>query len=335
MRPRVLFQIHKSTHIPDMELSGEGAGVYAEAKAEYTKQLCQFMLPALQQYFLDMLDDAKQKEPLINKVLLMFQQLLEAVPEWNADKVQRETTAVAKSTQCDYLEELLTAVFIAHTKVLSAIRLTSRQKKLQITIPRLEHFLHKTLIECSRLIWSNTYLFSTTAPSIERQKNLRLIESILNDGIHQSIRSMLPVKNILREYLKEDDEAEVEAEEEKEEEEEEKPAAAEEKPAAAEEKPEAAEKKPAAAEEKPVAAEEKPSNTVIDLTKEPKAEEVQLFTGIDTAFVDKEEPIKEFVPELEGAQDEVKFLDDSPEPMDGFEELGNEAETLPMEFEEL
>jgi hypothetical protein len=313
-----------------MELSGEGAGVYAEAKAEYTKQLCQFMLPALQQYFLDMLDDAKQKEPVVNKVLLMFQQLLEAVPEWNADKVQRETTALAKSTECDYLEELLTAVFIAHTKVLSAIRLTSRQKKLQITIPRLEHFLHKTLIECSRLIWSNTYLFSTTAPSIERQKNLRLIESILNDGIHQSIRSMLPVKNILREYLKEDDEAEVEAEEEKDEDEE-APAAAEEAPAAAEEAPTVAEPAPAVAGQAPAAV----TPPLINITNEPKAEEQPAFTGIDTASVQKEEPVKEFVPEIAETEEEIKFLDDSPEPMDGFEELGNEADNLPMEFEEL
>jgi hypothetical protein len=313
-----------------MELSGEGAGVYAEAKAEYTKQLCQFMLPALQQYFLDMLDDAKQKEPVVNKVLLMFQQLLEAVPEWNADKVQRETTALAKSTECDYLEELLTAVFIAHTKVLSAIRLTSRQKKLQITIPRLEHFLHKTLIECSRLIWSNTYLFSTTAPSIERQKNLRLIESILNDGIHQSIRSMLPVKNILREYLKEDDEAEVEAEEEKDEDEE--------APAAAEEAPTVAEPAPAVAEEAAAVAGQAPAAVtppLINITNEPKAEEQPAFTGIDTAFVQKEEPVKEFVPEIAETEEEIKFLDDSPEPMDGFEELGNEADNLPMEFEEL
>ena len=322
-----------------MELSGEGAGVYAEAKAEYTKQLCQFMLPALQQYFLDMLDDAKQKEPVQNKILLMFQQLLEAVPEWNADKVQRETTALAKSTQCDYLEELLTAVFIAHTKVLSAIRLTSRQKKLQITIPRLEHFLHKSLIECSRLIWSNTYLFSITAPAIERQKNLRLIESILNDGIHQSIRSMLPVKNILREYLKEDDEEEVEAEEEEEGEEEKSAAPEEEKPAAvAEHKPAAvAEQKPAAVvEQKPAAvAEQKAIAAVIDITEKPKVEEQPVFTGIDTTLVEKEEPIKEFIPEVGEIEEEIKFLDDSPEPMDGFEELGKETEILPMEFEEL
>lgn len=195
-----------------MDLTGEGVSVYSEAKGEYTKQLCQYMLPALQQYFLDMMDEAKQKEPNGNKVLLMFQQILEGVPEWNADKVQRETSALTTMTHCDYLEELLTAVFIAHTKVLSAIRLTSKQKKLQITIPRLEHFLHRTMIECSRLLWSNTYLFSTAAPSMERQKNLRHIEGILHDGIQQAIRSMLPVKNILREYLKEDDDDDEEEE---------------------------------------------------------------------------------------------------------------------------
>ena len=60
-----------------MDLTGEGVGVYAEAKSEYTKQLCQYLLPALQQYFLDMLDDAKQKEANPNKILLMFQKLLD------------------------------------------------------------------------------------------------------------------------------------------------------------------------------------------------------------------------------------------------------------------
>ncbi len=186
-----------------MEL-GEGAGVYGEAKGEYTKQLTQFLLPALQQFFLDLLEDAKQKEPEGKKILLKFQQLLEEIAEWNLDKVQRETTALNTATQCDYLEDLLTAVFIAHTKVLSAIRLTARQKKLQITIPKLDHFLHRTLTECARLLWSNTYLFSTNAPSIERQRNMRSIEALIHDGIHQAIRGMLPVKNILREYLRDD-----------------------------------------------------------------------------------------------------------------------------------
>jgi hypothetical protein len=186
----------------DGSSGSEGVSVYAEAKGEYTKQLCQYLVPALQQYFLDLLEEAKEKEPDSRKVLTKFQDLLEAISEWNMDKVQRETAALTTATQCDYLEELLTAVFIAHTKVLSAIRITAKQKKLHITIPKLDHFLHRTLTECARLLWSNTFLVSPSAPSIERQKNMRQIESLLYDGVHQAIRTMLPVKNILREYLK-------------------------------------------------------------------------------------------------------------------------------------
>jgi hypothetical protein len=203
-----------------MEYSGEGVSVYAEAKGEYTRQLCQYLTPALQKYFLELLTTAKEREVDAKKHLVAFQTLLEGISEWNVDKVQRETQALAMSTQCDYLEELLTAVFIAHTKVLSAIRLTNRQKKLQITIPKLEHFLHRTMTECARLLWSNTFLFATTGASLERQKNMRQIESLITEGVLQGVRSMLPVKSILREYLAADEseaeEEEAEAEEEEE-----------------------------------------------------------------------------------------------------------------------
>ena len=190
--------------------AGEGVSVYAEAKGEYTRQLCQYLVPALQSYFLELLEDAKLKEPEVKKVLLKFQQLLEEITDWNVDKVQRETSSIITSTNCDYLDELMTAVFIAHTKVLSAIRLTTKQKKLQITIPKIDHFIHRTLSECSRILWSNTFLFSESGTSIERQKNMRQIESCLTDGVLQAIRTMLPVKSILREYLKEDPEGEEE-----------------------------------------------------------------------------------------------------------------------------
>jgi len=195
-----------------MEYSGEGVGVYAEAKGEYTRQLCQFLGPALQKFFLNLLDTAKEREPEPRKLLLSFQTLLEGISEWNIDKVQRETQSLAMSTQCDYMEELLTAVFVAHTKVLSAIRLTNKQRKLQITIPKLDHFLHKTLIECARLLWTNTFLFTPSGSSMERQKNMRQIEALLMDGILQGVRVMLPVKSILREYLSTED-TDTEAEE--------------------------------------------------------------------------------------------------------------------------
>lgn len=195
-----------------MESTGENIGVYAEAKGEYTRQLCQFLVPALLGYFLQMVDEAKEKDTDAKKLLWNFQNLLKDVPDWNVDKVRRETTTIQTLAKCDYLEELLTAVFIAHTKVLSAIRLTTKNKKLQISIPKLDHFLHRTLGDCARLIWSNVYLFTPTGTPVERQKNLNLVEGLLGEGILQSIRTMLPVKSILREYLHDDGEEEEESE---------------------------------------------------------------------------------------------------------------------------
>jgi hypothetical protein len=187
-----------------MESSNENIGVYAEAKSEYTRQLGQFLVPALQNYFLGLLEDAKQKDIDSKKLIWNFQDLLKEVPDWNVDKVKRETGRIQDAANCDYLEELLTAVFIAHTKVLSAIRLTTKNKKLQITIPKVEHFIHRALCDCARLLWSNAYLFNLSVSSIERQKNINQIEELLREGLLQSIRSMLPVKSILREYLHED-----------------------------------------------------------------------------------------------------------------------------------
>ena len=290
-----------------MDLGGEGVSVYAEAKSEYTTQLCQYLVPSIQQYFLDLLEEAKQKELEPRRVLVMFQTLLEGISDWNVDKVQRETSQIAAKSRCDYLEELMTAVFIAHTKVLSAIRLTTKQKKLQITIPKLEHFLHRTLTECARLLWSNTYLFSSSSPTIERQKNLRLIENMLHEGVLQGIRGMLPVKNILREYLKED--AEDDAED------------APEPDAAGAENvgEEAAEEK---AEEPQEAA---PKIVPPEVAAEDKVE----FTGNDTAFGTP-------VALPESAEGEtIQILDEPPEAMDFFEDVENADSILPMDFEEI
>ena len=188
-------------------MSGDGGdfSVYGEAKGEYTRQLCVFLVPTLETYMLELLSTAKEEAPTPNKVLWQFQTMLQGIPDWNQDKVMRETEKIQKDCPCDYLEELITAVFIAHTKVLSAIRLTTKQKKLQITIPKIDHFLHRVLSDCARSLWTNAYLFADSN-SIEKQKNLRQVSFLLNDSVLQAIRGLLPVKSILREYLHEDDE---------------------------------------------------------------------------------------------------------------------------------
>lgn len=196
-----------------------GASVFSEAKGEYTKQLILFILPVFHRFFMSCLQQASQEEPNSKRQLWKFQELLSTIPEWNIDKVQRETSRLISEIPCDYLEDLVTAVFVAHTKILTAIRIGNRNKRVQITIPKLDHFLHRALSECSRLLWSSAYLFHNELSPIEKQKNHRQIEQLLNEGISQAIRGLLPVKNILKDYLA-DSEDNAEEEDEKEEKEE-------------------------------------------------------------------------------------------------------------------
>jgi Family of unknown function (DUF5764) len=199
------------------------AHIYVEARTEYTKQLCIYLVPAYFQFFLELLKKAKDvmvSEP--RKVLWQFQAYLNEIPEWNMEKVAHEINIINNNCGCDYLEDLLTAVFIAHTKVLTAIRLTSKNKKINITVPKVDHFLFRVLCECSKLLWSSTFLFRDGITSVEKQQNYRSIEGLLQEGIHQAIRGLVPVKSILRDFVNTEDDDEEEKEEKEEEKDDEK-----------------------------------------------------------------------------------------------------------------
>jgi hypothetical protein len=179
------------------------ASVYSEARAEYSKQLCVFLVPAYFKFFIDLLEKARQSmvaEP--KKSLWQFQNYLNEIHDWNMEKVNSEIHNIYTNCGCDYLDDLITMVFIAHTKVLTAIRLSSNNKKVEINVPRVEHFLFKALCETAKMLWGSTYLFRDGISGIEKQQNYRQIENIINEGILQAVRSLLPVKSIIKDYVK-------------------------------------------------------------------------------------------------------------------------------------
>jgi len=217
--------VHNNGETRRMNRGGDSVlSVYSDARAEYTKQLCMFLVPAYFQFYIELLEKAKQAmvaEP--KKVLWQFQTYLNEIHDWNMEKVNHEIHTIHTNCGCDYLEDLLTAVFIAHTKVLTAIRLSANNKKVEINVPKVEHFLFKVLCETAKLLWSSTYLFRDGIPGMERQQNYRSIEQILNEGILQAVRNLVPVKSILKDFMNMDISAtEPAAEEDSDEEEQEK-----------------------------------------------------------------------------------------------------------------
>jgi DNA polymerase III gamma/tau subunit len=199
-----------------MRMSQAISGVYSDARSEYTRELCTILVPSYFKFFLDLLAKAKEgQEP--KKFLWNFQTLLNDIPDWNMEKVSGETAQLLSTSGCDYMEDLLTGVLLAHTKVLLAIQHSSRKKKVQITVPKVEHFLFKVLCETSKLLWGSTFLFREDVSSLEKQQNYRSIEVLLGEGILQAIRAMVPLRNILKDLVSQDKGDEEEEEEEEEE----------------------------------------------------------------------------------------------------------------------
>jgi hypothetical protein len=143
--------------------------------------------------------------------MALFQNECEEIPRWNSDRIHDEVRLLIEKTGCDYMEELMTAVFIAHTKVLTAVRLSKKQQELSITVPKLDHFIHRVFRESARYFWKTPFLFNDGGNVVERQKNVLQIEALATEAITTAVRSLLPVKQILQRYLEGDDE-EIEAE---------------------------------------------------------------------------------------------------------------------------
>lgn len=179
----------------------ENISIYSEARNEYMKQLSTWIVPPLVEFFRNEYERIRQADS--RGAMRVFQEFCATVPRWNQDVIEKNITTVLDNCRCDYIEELMTAVFIAHTKMLTAVRVSTKQKKLSITLPKLDHFLHRVFVECARSFWKAPFLFAENGTPIEKQKNILQAESMCIEALSGAVRSLLPVKNILRDYLDE------------------------------------------------------------------------------------------------------------------------------------
>lgn len=139
----------------------------------------------------------------INKYLMTFQNLLSRVPKWNNNIIEEERKRIIERSGCDYLEDLISCVHIIQLKVLTCIRVGNKQKKIDISIPNLDSFIHKTYINVARKIYTNVYLFEKNLSPLQLQKNNRELEIIIQESIMLAIRESIPTEAIIRAYMEE------------------------------------------------------------------------------------------------------------------------------------
>ena len=178
--------------------------ILVDAKTEYTKQLINIISPVIYQGVKLIYNEAKNKSienEESNSCLSYFQRELSEIPKWNQMVITEKYQKVIEYSKCDWLEDLLTAVFVSHTKILTSINTNKNKNKINLQIPKVDFFIHQCYIEVAREFWKNPYLFDDSVNNFEYQRNRRDASTIIENVIGETIRRQLPVKNILREYL--------------------------------------------------------------------------------------------------------------------------------------
>ena len=139
----------------------------------------------------------------MNKYLMTFQNLLSRIPKWNNTIIEEEKKRIIERSGCDYLEDLITCVHIIQLKVLTCIRVGNKQKKIDISIPKLDSFIHKVYVNVARKVYSNVYLFERNISPLQSQMNNRELEKIIQECIMMAIRESVPTESIIKAYMEE------------------------------------------------------------------------------------------------------------------------------------
>ena len=150
----------------------------------------------------------QNEEP--EKYLMTYQNFLSRIPKWNQNMIETESKRIIENSKCEYLEDLITCVHIVQLKILSCVRTSNHNTRIEIDIPNFTTFLHNVYINVARKLYSNIYLFQIDITSLEQQKNTREFEYIVQSCIMNTIRDNIPIDHLLRQYIDETQEVDIE-----------------------------------------------------------------------------------------------------------------------------
>ena len=177
-----------------------------ESKNEWCSRLLSIVTPLVIEGIKSIFDESikvcKENNEL-SKYLMTFQLFLSRVPKWNSLIIEDERKRIIERSGCNYLEDLISCVHIIQLKVLTCIRVGNKQKQIDISIPKLDNFIHKVYIHVARKVYVNVYLFEKQITPLQTQKNGRELEIIVQECIMTTIRESIPTEDIIRAYMDE------------------------------------------------------------------------------------------------------------------------------------
>ncbi len=175
-----------------------------ESKNEWGSRLLTILTPHVVDGLKSIFDEALQlckDNNEMDKYLMTFQNFITRIPKWNPTIIETERKRIVEKSGCNYLEDLVTCVHIIQLKLLTAIRVGQKQRKIDVSIPKIDDFIHKVYINVARKVYKNVYLFEINIPPLQVQKHFRELEIIVQECILNTVRDSIPVESILQAYM--------------------------------------------------------------------------------------------------------------------------------------
>jgi|TARA_B110000503_G_scaffold98695_1_gene147885 hypothetical protein len=173
----------------------DNLNILVEAKKEYLGQMCLLMCPPMIEVFQDMHNEATNLSKG-RKVLIMFQKLLKEVPNWSNAMSKNHSDNI--TNRCAWFNDLLAAVFVACTKILSAVRLKADNKKISLKLPTEEVFIQTCYNNIAKDLYRDPYIFSDEQSEYMRDDKLTVRFTLC---IENTVKELIPVQQILQTYM--------------------------------------------------------------------------------------------------------------------------------------
>lgn len=150
---------------------------------------------------------ASKKDPNIENpgILVIFQSFIKEIPNLNTHKIRNETDRIKSSTKsADVFDDLIKAVCKSNI-ILLTYNVDHKRKDLLKTKYHenviIHDFIHDCYIHAARAFYGYAELFYHKQDPVILNQNKRTCHNIIREAIKEAIRLMLPMKEILLEYI--------------------------------------------------------------------------------------------------------------------------------------
>jgi hypothetical protein len=173
----------------------DSTAILVEAERKFMIKLCNAMTPVMTDAFYEMYKKAVEVSKG-RQTLIHYQTLLQEVPHWNNTIVKQHADAIIKS--CAMFPNLLAAVFVISVKIMSAVRISTDSKKINIKLPSNDVFVHSCYIAAAKSLYEDPYVVVDKMSDQDRRMKMA---SRFNELIKEVVDDFIPVQQILDTYI--------------------------------------------------------------------------------------------------------------------------------------